>query len=61
LVSSRRPAYGADDFGNYMAFTELTGPNVNITAVAQQMPSLTGYTDNSYPRAPVNGIQIVVH
>jgi hypothetical protein len=53
-------AYGADDYGNYMVFMGLSGPTVNITAVAQQMPTLTGYTNTGYPRAPINGIQIVV-
>jgi hypothetical protein len=47
-----------DDFGNYMLFMGLTGPTVNITAVSQAMPSLPGY--NGTPRAPLNGIQIVV-
>src|SRR5262249_17515205 len=51
---------GTDDFGNYMMFKGLTGPTVSITAVAQPMPSATGYSFNGYPRAPINGIQIVV-
>jgi hypothetical protein len=57
--------YGAngstDDFGNYMAFTGLTGPTISITAVSQMMPQGgTGYSNNGYPRAPINGIQLVV-
>ncbi|HLJ94927.1 MAG TPA: hypothetical protein VKU02_17260 [Gemmataceae bacterium] len=47
-----------DDFGNYIAFYGLQGPTVNITAVSLAMPSLPGY--NGTPRAPLNGIQLVV-
>jgi hypothetical protein len=51
---------GTDDFGNYLAFTGLTGPTISITAVSQMMPQGTGYSNNGYPRAPINGIQLVV-
>jgi hypothetical protein len=51
--------YGADDFGNYIAFFQVAGPTVNITAVSQNLSQYgTGY--DGTPRAAINGIQIVV-
>jgi hypothetical protein len=43
------PAYGTNDWGNYVVFTNLTGNAVTITAT-----NLFG----DVPRAPVNGVQI---
>jgi len=46
------PSYGPDDFGNYIVFQGQTGSTVTITA--------TNFFGNN-PRAPINGVQIVVH
>ena len=55
--------FGADgvntsDFGNYIVWTGLSGPTVTIIATNLTMPSLPGFNTN--PRAPINGIQLVV-
>lgn len=53
-----------DDFGNYLVFPGLSGPTVTIIATNLPMPGevqgsiLPGYNPN--PRAPINGIQLVV-
>ena len=53
-----------DDFGNYLVFPGLSGPTVTIIAINLPMPGeaagniLPGYHPN--PRAPINGIQLVV-
>jgi hypothetical protein len=47
-----------DDFGNYMVFFGVTGPTVSITAVSLAMPNVAGF--DGTPRAPLNGVQIVV-
>lgn len=44
------PAYGPDDYGNYLVFRGFTGGVVTITAT-------NFFGDN--PRAPINGVQIV--
>jgi hypothetical protein len=45
------PGYGPDDYGNYIRFQGFTGGVVTITA--------SNFFGNN-PRAPINGIQIVV-
>lgn len=61
--------FGADgvntnDFGNYIMFTQVSGPTVNIAAVSQAMPRdstgalLPGF--DGTPRAALNAVQIVV-
>jgi hypothetical protein len=61
-------AFGANgdtsDFGNYLLFPGLSGPTVTIIVTNLPMPGeangsiLPGYQPN--PRAPINGIQLVV-
>jgi hypothetical protein len=48
------PAYGPDDYGNYIRFQGFTGGVVTITATNFFM------SNTGDPRAPINGIQIVV-
>jgi hypothetical protein len=47
------PAYGSNDYGNYLVFSGLSGNTVVITAKAV----FAGPVGN--PRAPINAIQIV--
>jgi hypothetical protein len=53
-----------NDFGNYLLFSGLTGSTVTIIAINLPMPGEAqgniqpGYNPN--PRAPINGIQLVV-
>jgi hypothetical protein len=49
------PAYGPDDFGNYLLVAGQTGATVTITATN----FFSGIDSN--PRAAINGIQIVKH
>jgi hypothetical protein len=49
------PTYGPDDFGNYLLVAGQTGSTVTITATNL----FSGF--DTHPRAPLNGIQIVVH
>jgi hypothetical protein len=48
-----------DDFGNYIVFSGVTGPTVTIIAINLPMPNLPGFNPN--PRAPINGVQLVVN
>ena len=49
------PAYGPNDFGNYLLFPGQTGSAITITATNY----FSGF--DSHPRAPLNAVQIVVH
>jgi hypothetical protein len=58
------PNFGANDFGNYLVFTGVSGASVTIIAANLPMPGeakgsiLPGYQPN--PRAVINAVQLVV-
>jgi hypothetical protein len=49
------PNYGSNDFGNYLLVPGQTGSTVTVTVTNL----FSGF--DTHPRAPLNGIQIVVH
>jgi hypothetical protein len=57
--------FGQNAFGNYLVFPGLSGPSVTLIAINLPMPGEAagsiqpGYNPN--PRAPINGIQLVVN
>jgi hypothetical protein len=55
LAKGTDPAFGADDFGNYLLFQGQTGSTITITG----SNTFSGF--DTHPRAPLNSIQIVVH
>jgi hypothetical protein len=55
LAKGTDPAFGSDDFGNYLLFQGLTGSTVTITA----SNTFSGF--DTHPRAPLNSLQIVKH
>lgn len=54
------PSYGPDDYGNYVVFPNQTGGTVVVTAT-QYVDGGVIVDHTGYPRAPINGVQIVVH